>query len=494
MEDTDGEEDQCSVKLYLLSKIEVCNSPIPISTLPVNRQDPEGYYSILGVSTNASISEIKAAFRQRAKQLHPDHNASPYASQNFQQLKQAYEVLSNPETRAQYDTSGVDVSHYAAGNEEQVSSQEPLEPLTCSMCHQVTAQPRYIIFYNVKSFFVMTVRTPVQGIFCRNCADEQSLRNTVITWLLGWWGFPWGLMFSTHAIINNLVGGHKPRDINARLLAYQAYVFATQEKFDLARAVGADALNLLPRRFRSIDVASSRTQNIPKEDSEWKKFQIMVTSLLQALDNGKPINHLKNNWSLLGRGFYLQCALIATVISIGSNFVFSSTGSPSRSLSPAESKSIVPPTQSVAPSTKPAYVRPKLADNGRPFPTASGYIDGYPLDSADGYSKVTIDNGQNDSDVFVKLFSLGALGTDKPQPVRVFLIRAREQFTIENLSPGGYDIRYRNLDTGRLQRSEPFQLEEFKTATGVQFSQVRLTLYRVRGGNTQIYDISEGEF
>ncbi|MER3433694.1 MAG: hypothetical protein C4288_09720 [Leptolyngbya sp. ERB_1_1] len=78
----------------------------------MHRQDPQEYYSILGVSPSASLSEIKAAFRQRAKQLHPDHNSSPYASQRFQQLKQAYEVLSNAESRAEYDTSSIDVSQY----------------------------------------------------------------------------------------------------------------------------------------------------------------------------------------------------------------------------------------------------------------------------------------------------------------------------------------------------------------------------------------------
>lgn len=454
----------------------------------MNRQDPEGYYAILGVSPSASLSEIKAAFRQRAKQLHPDHNPSPYASQRFQQLKHAYEVLSNSETRAEYDTSSVDVSQYTTHSQEQVANQEPLEPLTCSMCHKVTAQPRYVIFYSVKSFFVMTVRTPVQGIFCRDCADEKALRSTVITWLFGWWGFPWGLIFSPHAIINNLMGGHKPSEINARLLAYQAYVFATQGKLDLARAVGVDALSLLPHQYRYIDIAA-RNRNSVKKDSEWTKLQILLTSLMQALDDGKPIKSLRNPWSLFGRGFYLQCAVIAAMISIVSSLVGFNSSRLTSTVSPTESKSVTSSTPA-----KPIYVRPKLADNGKPFPTTSGYIDGYPIDAENGYSKVTIDNSQNDSDVFVKLFSLGALSTDKPKPVRVFFVRASQKFTVENLSPGNYDVRYRNLDTGRLQRSEPLQVDEFRTPTGVRFSETTLTLYKVRGGNAQIYDISESEF
>lgn|GEM_PF-5584716 len=51
----------------------------------------------------------------------------------------------------------------------------------------------------------------------------------------------------------------------------------------------------------------------------------------------------------------------------------------------------------------------------------SGYIKNYPVRFSDGYSSITVDNSQNDSDVFVKLFSLDS----KPeQPIRVFFIRA----------------------------------------------------------------------
>ncbi|MCX5965644.1 MAG: J domain-containing protein [Cyanobacteria bacterium] len=348
----------------------------------------------------------------------------------------------------------------------QTQREEPLEPLVCSMCQKVTAQPRYVIFYNVKSFFVVTIRTPVQGVFCRSCADEKALRSTVITWLLGWWGFPWGIVYSTHAIINNLLGGSKPKDVNARLLSYQAYVFATQGKYDLARAVGADALDL-------------------SRSSKSTSLQILLVSLLQALDNGKPINRLQDTWALLSCGFYLQIALIVGAIVTTLNFL------PPNLESSTQSSSATTTQPKSTASVKPAYVRPGLADNGTPFPANSGYVDGYPYTLTDGYSNITIDNTQNDFDVFIKLFSLDV---EKPKPVRVIFIRAKEQFVIEKIRAGNYDVRYRNLYTGALFRSEPLQLQEFRTATGVRFSDVTLTLYKLRNGNAQTYTISEGEF
>ena len=62
---------------------------------------------------------------------------------------------------------------------------------------------------------------------------------------------------------------------------------------------------------------------------------------------------------------------------------------------------------------KPEPVRPPTADNGVPFPATSSYIKGYPVRATGGYSTVTVDNSQNDSNVFVKLFTLD---TSPPKP------------------------------------------------------------------------------
>jgi molecular chaperone DnaJ len=63
----------------------------------------KNYYEILGVAETASTEEIRKAFQQKARKLHPDVNKAPDAEERFKEVSEAYAVLSDDEKRARYD-------------------------------------------------------------------------------------------------------------------------------------------------------------------------------------------------------------------------------------------------------------------------------------------------------------------------------------------------------------------------------------------------------
>ena len=66
----------------------------------------EDYYSILGVSRDATVEEIKTTYRKLAKQYHPDVSKSSENEEKFKKITEAYSVLSDEKARAQYDQTG----------------------------------------------------------------------------------------------------------------------------------------------------------------------------------------------------------------------------------------------------------------------------------------------------------------------------------------------------------------------------------------------------
>lgn len=64
-------------------------------------------YSILQVTKNASDAEIKKAYRQLARQYHPDVNKEPGAEEKFKEIQKAYDILSDSSKKARYDQFGV---------------------------------------------------------------------------------------------------------------------------------------------------------------------------------------------------------------------------------------------------------------------------------------------------------------------------------------------------------------------------------------------------
>jgi curved DNA-binding protein len=70
------------------------------------RADRRDFYEVLGVPRTATQDEIQKAYRKLARQHHPDVNKDPGAEDRFKEISEAYDVLSDPQTRRRYDAFG----------------------------------------------------------------------------------------------------------------------------------------------------------------------------------------------------------------------------------------------------------------------------------------------------------------------------------------------------------------------------------------------------
>lgn len=217
---------------------------------------------------------------------------------------------------------------------------------------------------------------------------------------------------------------------------------------------------------------SQPKQPTPQQTPSQPRPQTVPGFHAPSTGTGRVVAHVVRNWLLYG------LAVLSVWILVVANEPRTPPPGPK-------------PYQANPAPVRPQYVRPATAPNGNTWPVAAGYVEGYQPLHADGLSTVTVDNSGNDSDVFVKLVSLAGA---EAYPVRQFYIPAFGRFTLKKVTAGRYDIRYRDLSTGGLSRSEAFELEETSTDKGTQFSNITMTLYKVQNGNMETYELSEAEF
>jgi curved DNA-binding protein len=77
------------------------------------------YYDVLGVPRDARGEQIQQAYRKLARRYHPDINKDPGAEDRFKEINEAYQVLSDPESRQRYDRFGPDFRQVSPGHSGQ---------------------------------------------------------------------------------------------------------------------------------------------------------------------------------------------------------------------------------------------------------------------------------------------------------------------------------------------------------------------------------------
>ncbi len=299
--------------------------------------DPKGYYSALGLSPEADVEAIKAAFRLRAKRLHPDTNASVNAEAQFRHLSEAYRVLRDPDRRRRYDAGSArkpdpqpqpqPQPRPSAAQPQPRRAEPPKSGFSaCRACGTLSAQPRIVTFHEVGGRPFKTERMTISGVFCPRCAADAAINASLRTWVKGLVAVPKGPLWAIPALVRNLLGGDQPVEANARMLLAQARAFLGKGDIDLARATIVQAL--------------------PFAAQTALRFE--AETLLASLGGASAARHLKSRWPRFGRALWLQLApfaaaslIVVTAITISLYREIEAPAPPPVAVAPPAAKTLV---------------------------------------------------------------------------------------------------------------------------------------------------------
>ena len=212
---------------------------------------PLTYYEVLGVSETASAKGIKEAYRRLIFEHHPDRNKDPNAQNKAASINEAYNTLSDDSKRALYNEKLKLLRSTSQQTTTEESGQRSAEPrpvpdYKCDRCGCRDTSIRMTLFHSVVSMIFVTNRSGKAGIWCSRCRAFESAKYTFLSGLFGWWGFPWGPIYTIGALFNNARGGEQPKRENATILSILAYRKYQEGNFKEAYWALKESLRLYP--------------------------------------------------------------------------------------------------------------------------------------------------------------------------------------------------------------------------------------------------------
>jgi hypothetical protein len=439
-------------------------------------------YSDLGVSPNASLEEIKSVYRALARIYHPDVNRDEAATIKFRKITEAYEILSDAKQREKYDS--LNEPKPTAEKEESRSFEQEItvDPVLCSICKKVTAQPRVLLFKSVVSVIVVTTRTPKQGIYCSDCARDVAFRATLLSAFFGWWGVPWGPIFTIKEVLSNAFGGQRHIEFDEQLLWQNTIAFLQRDKYELAGSI-ADYLT----SAKNGKIADSAKQVIKLLAA--RKIRIQKLKSAWFFDFAATLKHL-----------ILLCIVPGIVALIALNpFSEAANSVPmpiSRNAQPLEKPKSSNIEQSNLEPTAPQIVAPVNLCKKRP---KNGGVLGFGFIPEKNGHKLTVNNGSA-GDAIVKLrdATTGNL-------ISSFFVQKDLGASLEGISDGSYRVQFAFGDAMKRncksfispQASEFAGVQSFSTQvteTQIITQELTFTLYTVLNGNARQTSVSAAEF
>ncbi len=194
------------------------------------KDEPDTYYDVLGVPPDATAVEIRHAYISLARRYHPDISRDPDANQRMAAINLAYETLSDAQRRLQYD---IDIGLREPASQKTAEAvRQDWSWLRCEKCDKRDATLRISISMLVMSFLIVTSRRGAGGgLLCSTCRAKDGIWFSLVSLVLGPWGFPWGIVWTIHAIWTNTGGGIQLREANAQLLRIVSAALYSENRY-----------------------------------------------------------------------------------------------------------------------------------------------------------------------------------------------------------------------------------------------------------------------
>ncbi len=487
------------------------------------------HYDNLKVARNAPIEVIRAAFKTLSQKYHPDKNAGDEAHKIMLLINAAYDVLSDPEKRQQHDA-------WILQQEQALDPPEQEPPRQSTGAGDVNGayfsqhgQPSEVMF---RSLSTDTRHRLIQRVLSTRGdvvafpLDRVGWKYCYVVILLCWffflfhasgdsrWSFDASAIYAALTLIAafllgvNLVWIYRwhTSPLKSMLLITPLYLIKTQLDriaywpiWAVGEMKATHSFSNGSYRYTYLEILLNRewcTFAISPE-SAYANLCLALAEKRSALQSAIAARNL--DYILANDDFGAEQARAAVRIpkleSRDLVVVVSSLVVAAIIFMMAHHRNVGaprPPPPSALPHNNATgaaltYSRPQLTPYGKPWPNRATYLDGAPIFETGGPSAVTIDNSRNDSDVFIRLYSLKYTN---PKPVRDVFVPANGSFQITSVSVGTYDIRYRLLSSGVLLRSDPITLRQDDRT----YSNVTVTLYSVPQGNLKTHSLTEREF
>jgi len=314
---------------------------------------------------------------------------------------------------------------------------------------------------------------------CTKCAGKTAYAATKKSLLFGWWGI-WGLLITPITVAGNMNGGEMPSENNGRILLHQAWYFAKQGRPDIAYFLGKDAAKFLKFiKAKDREVVLSICNSIIDECEPYAAGKTLDSAWNKALPQ------TSKQWKAVG-----ICAVAwFAVITLLNSYIEQQTRKATEG-APDYSYQLSQPERSTKPEVRPA----QEAELPPPIPTtylplSTGYLPDKSIGSKGGYSTITLRNNSN-SNFHVKLYERVAGNWVLS---REAYLKANDEFTMEDIAPGEYEMRRMNVQTKLASKSKTFTIEETKDIEGVRYSTLTITL-DAPNGNSKIIPITAKEF